>query len=75
MLQRKWNYQPTYNLNYTAEPSSCNYYPITSAISAGNFTVVVDRSHAATVRPTTSGRRFEIMVHRRLLYDDHKGVD
>ena len=51
MVERKRDFQPTYNLNYTTEPSSCNYYPVNSALTIHEpytdfsyITVVNDRA-------------------------------
>lgn len=71
------DYRPTwaYQVN---EPTSGNYYPVNSFIriqdSATNKTVAVlnDRSQGGSVlRPG----EIELMIHRRLLQDDGRGVE
>jgi lysosomal alpha-mannosidase len=71
------DYRPTwaYQVN---EPTSGNYYPINSHIKIQDsttnktLTVVTDRSQGGTVmRPG----EIEIMIHRRLLADDGRGVE
>jgi hypothetical protein len=64
--------------NYTVfEPVAGNYYPINSLIRMSDFktkkniTVLTDRSQGGTA--LRSGE-FEIMIHRRLLIDDWRGV-
>ena len=82
MVERKWDYRPTWNLNITNEPTACNFFPVGSAITLADamddkkrLTVVNDRAQAGSA-PTYDGKAFiELMVHRRLLYDDARGVD
>ena len=81
MVERKRNFQPTYNLNYTNEPSSCNYYPVNSALTIHEpysefayITVVNDRAQGGTVQNLNGFDTVEMMVHRRLLHDDFRGV-
>ena len=83
MIRRRWNNRPTWNLNFTNEPTSCNYYPVDSSlifegIDARNssiaFAVVTDRSEGGTVRSSPKDTTAELMVHRRLLHDDGRGV-
>ena len=75
-LQRKLNYRPTWDLQVT-EPVSGNYYPINSHIyltDSGQDQVVAlinDRSQGGT---SLRDGELELMIHRRLLDDDHKGV-
>jgi len=70
------NFRPTYVLNVT-EPVALNYVPAdTSAYiedsSAGNrFTVIHDRSGGCG---SLNDGQLDLMVHRRLLYDDYRGV-
>lgn len=81
MVKREWNYRPDYTLNYTNEPTSCNFFPINSALTFTDadfpehrLTVVNDRAQAGS-SPTYNGKSFiEMMVHRRLLHDDDRGV-
>lgn len=76
ILQRRYNHRDTWTLNQTEEVAG-NYYPVNSRIfirdEAKNmqFTVLTDRSQGgASLRPGS----LELMVHRRLLADDHRGV-
>ncbi len=74
---RVLDYRPTwaYQVN---EPTSGNYYPINSFIKIQDsttnktVTVITDRSQGGTVM--RSGE-IEIMIHRRLLADDGRGVE
>nr|APA33853.1 seminal fluid protein [Nilaparvata lugens] len=74
MIKRKRNYRSSWNLTLT-EPVASNYYPITSAAAIKDdqrrVTVLVDRAQGAA---SLQDGEIEIMVHRRLLYDDNKGV-
>ncbi|XP_065217445.1 lysosomal alpha-mannosidase-like [Planococcus citri] len=73
-IKRERNRRKSWNLTIT-EPVSCNYYPLTSAISLKSnekqVTVVTDRPQGGT--SMTDGQ-LEVMLHRRLLYDDNFGV-
>lgn len=79
VLERRWNFRPTWNLNYTNQPKSCNYYPVTSTIYYQNgtsrLTLVTDRSQGGTVAQYENQTFVELMVHRRLLFDDYRGLD
>ncbi len=85
-LRRKRNYRPTWNLT-VHEPIAGNYYPINTAIyvdeattqnnlsstrSPAAFAIVTDRSQGggSIVNGTV-----ELMVHRRTLADDDRGVN
>ncbi|KAL6078170.1 Mannosidase alpha class 2B member 1 [Balamuthia mandrillaris] len=76
MQQRRYNYRPTWQLQVN-EPVAGNYYPINTAAyindtnSDMRFTIVTDRSQGAS--SLTNGE-FEVMLHRRLLHDDSRGV-
>ena len=74
MQERKLNYRPTWKLNNT-EPVAGNYYPVNSRMyikdAAKQLTVLTDRSlGGASLRDGS----MEIMLHRRLLVDDRRGV-
>jgi lysosomal alpha-mannosidase len=74
VLERTRDYRPTWN--YTVnEPVSGNYYPINSRIwikdQNKQLTVLTDRSHGGG---SIHDGSVEIMLHRRLLYDDGFGV-
>ncbi|XP_014672953.1 PREDICTED: lysosomal alpha-mannosidase-like [Priapulus caudatus] len=76
MLQRTRDQRPTWTLNKT-EPVAGNYYPITSKIfikdesNVAQFTVLNDRAQGGG---SIADGSIEILVHRRLLEDDHWGV-
>lgn len=75
ILKRRRNYRPTWQLNQT-EPVAGNYYPVNSRIymkdERNQLTVLTDRSQGGS--SVTDGS-LELMVHRRLLHDDHRGLD
>uniref|UniRef100_A0A8D8QN90 Alpha-mannosidase n=1 Tax=Cacopsylla melanoneura TaxID=428564 RepID=A0A8D8QN90_9HEMI len=75
MLERIRNYRSTWDLQ-NGEPISANYYPVTSRISVKGdwlqMSVLTDRSQGGT--SLTKGE-IELMIHRRLLSDDGKGVE
>ena len=77
LLERTRNHRPTWKLNLT-EAVSANYYPINSNIAIrdsekkkGQVTVLTDRSQGGT---SMASGEVELMLHRRLLYDDAFGV-
>ncbi|XP_044309624.1 lysosomal alpha-mannosidase isoform X2 [Varanus komodoensis] len=74
ILQRRRNYRATWNLTQT-EPIAGNYYPVNSRIYIKDpkiqLTVLTDRSQGGS---SILDGSLELMVHRRLLYDDHRGV-
>ena len=74
MLYRKRNWRPSWNLSQTEEIAG-NYYPINSAIaikdSSSQLTVLVDRAQGGG---SVADGVLELMVHRRLLVDDSRGV-
>ena len=73
--QRLINFRPTWNL-IVNEPISQNYYPVNSVISINDdetqFSILVDRSQAGG---SISNGEIELMAHRRLTHDDHRGVN
>ena len=74
VLERTRDYRPTWNYTIN-EPVSGNYYPINSRIwikdQSKQLTVLTDRSHGGG---SIHDGSIEIMLHRRLLYDDGFGV-
>ncbi|XP_072240719.1 lysosomal alpha-mannosidase [Leuresthes tenuis] len=74
MLQRKKDFRPTWDLQQS-EPIAGNYYPINSRAyikdDLDQLTVVTDRSQGGG---SIQNGSLEIMLHRRLLYDDVRGV-
>ncbi|XP_044046070.1 lysosomal alpha-mannosidase [Siniperca chuatsi] len=74
VLQRKKDFRPTWRL-MQSEPIAGNYYPINSRAfikdDVDQLTVVTDRSQGGG---SIQNGSLEIMLHRRLLYDDVRGV-
>lgn len=74
MQERLFNYRPTWKLNVT-EPVAGNYYPVNAAAyikdTNAQLTVLVDRSQGGA---SLADGSLELMVHRRILYDDGRGV-
>eukprot|EP01097_Dermamoeba_algensis_P006499 TRINITY_DN4068_c0_g1_i3.p1 TRINITY_DN4068_c0_g1~~TRINITY_DN4068_c0_g1_i3.p1 ORF type:complete len:474 (-),score=132.78 TRINITY_DN4068_c0_g1_i3:50-1471(-) len=75
-LQRKRNYRPTWNLTVT-QPIAGNYYPVNSFAFIKDqstnlqFSVITDRSQGGS---SINDGEIELMVNRRLLRDDGRGV-
>jgi len=74
MQKRIINYRPTWTLNVT-DPVSGNFYPVNHAISirdsSRHLNILTDRSQSGT---SLRNGEIQLMVHRRTLYDDHRGV-
>ncbi|KAM9856488.1 lysosomal alpha-mannosidase [Aulostomus maculatus] len=74
VLQRRKDFRPTWHLKQS-EPIAGNYYPINSRAfikdDVDQLTVVTDRSQGGG---SIQNGSLEIMLHRRLLYDDVRGV-
>ncbi|XP_029440965.1 lysosomal alpha-mannosidase [Rhinatrema bivittatum] len=74
ILERRRNSRETWELNQT-EPVSGNYYPVNSRIyikdNKVQLTVLTDRSQGGS---SIADGSLELMLHRRLLFDDHRGV-
>lgn len=76
MQKRVLNYRPTWDLNVT-EPISGNYYPITSSIyitdgnSSKSMALFTDRAVGGS---SLAEGTIELMLHRRIGMDDHRGV-
>ncbi|XP_059903346.1 lysosomal alpha-mannosidase [Gadus macrocephalus] len=74
VLKRKKDFRPTWDLLQT-EPVAGNYYPINSRAyikdDKDQLTVVTDRSQGGS---SIHDGSLEIMLHRRLLHDDWRGV-
>ena len=76
MQKRIRDYRKTWTLNNT-EPVASNFYPVNSRIYLQDvarglqLTVLTDRSQSGGSLHDGS---LELMLHRRLLYDDHRGV-
>ena len=73
--ERQRNYRPTWNLTLH-EPVAGNYYPVNAAIfiedANASLTVLVDRSQGGS---SLFDGSIELMVQRRTLADDARGVD
>ena len=73
--RRLRNYRPSWNLD-VYEPVAGNFYPVNAAMyledSDAAFAVVVDRSQAGS---SLQDGALELMVQRRTLADDSRGVD
>ena len=76
MIKRVRNFRPTWGLKQT-EPTAGNYYPVNSRIALVDETkgvqlvVLNDRSQGGS---SLSDGDIELMVHRRTLRDDWRGV-
>ncbi|XP_033821330.1 lysosomal alpha-mannosidase [Periophthalmus magnuspinnatus] len=74
LLRRRKDFRPTWDLKQS-EPIAGNYYPINSRAfimdEENQLTVVTDRSQGGS---SIQNGSLEIMLHRRLLYDDVRGV-
>jgi len=71
---RKLNYRPTWPLEVN-EPVAGNYYPVNAATyindSTKQLSLLTDRSQGGA---SIKDGQIEIMINRRLLHDDHRGV-
>lgn len=77
MQQRRFNYRPTWDLVVT-DPISLNFFPVDSSIyMQENFTdgrqFVINTDRAEGGGSLKDGQLL-LMVHRRLLHDDSRGV-
>ncbi|EDW77497.1 uncharacterized protein Dwil_GK24528 [Drosophila willistoni] len=75
MLKRQKNKRENYDPDLGQQPTSGNYYPITSRIaledSKKRFAVLNDRAQGGS---SMQNGELEIMLHRRLIRDDGYGV-
>lgn len=73
-ITRVKDYRPTWKLNAT-EPVSENYYPVNAAMylndATRRLTILTERSQGGA---SLADGQMELMVHRRLLFDDSRGV-
>lgn len=71
------NYRPTWPL-VVHQPVAGNYYPVNShigiidALTKKKVTILTDRTQGGSV---LREGEIELMIHRRLLMDDGRGVD
>ncbi|XP_014118291.1 PREDICTED: lysosomal alpha-mannosidase [Pseudopodoces humilis] len=74
VLQRRRDHRPTWNLSQS-EPVAGNYYPVNTRIFIKDrqvqLTVLTDRSQGGS---SVMDGSLELMVHRRLLQDDNRGL-
>ncbi|XP_066063760.1 lysosomal alpha-mannosidase isoform X2 [Chamaea fasciata] len=74
VLERRRDYRPTWNLSQS-EPVAGNYYPVNTRIFIKDqkvqLTVLTDRSQGGS---SVLDGSLELMVHRRLLRDDGRGL-
>jgi alpha-mannosidase len=74
MLRRRRDRRDLWNLTQT-EPVAGNYYPLTSAAAVrdetAQLTLLLDRAAGGA---SLRDGELEVMVHRRLLMDDARGV-
>merc|ERR1712217_499355 len=75
MIERKRDFRYSWHLNQT-EPVAGNYFPITTALairdSQAQLTALIETSQAGS--GCVRDGELELMVHRRLLEDDGRGV-
>eukprot|EP00927_Polykrikos_kofoidii_P010586 TRINITY_DN14462_c0_g1_i1.p1 TRINITY_DN14462_c0_g1~~TRINITY_DN14462_c0_g1_i1.p1 ORF type:complete len:1029 (-),score=189.34 TRINITY_DN14462_c0_g1_i1:76-3162(-) len=78
MLPRQRDFRPTWKLNQT-EPIAGNYFPVVSAVSirdsrvgGAQLTLLTDATQGGS--GCVRDGELEVMVHRRLLVDDGRGV-
>ncbi|XP_072776084.1 lysosomal alpha-mannosidase isoform X3 [Taeniopygia guttata] len=74
VLERRRDFRPTWNLSQS-EPVAGNYYPVNTRIFIKDekvqLTVLTDRSQGGS---SILDGSLELMVHRRLLKDDNRGL-
>lgn len=74
MLHRVRDYRPTWTLNQT-EHAAGNYYPVTTAAFIRDehtqLTLLIDSAQGVA---SLADGELEVMLHRRLLQDDNRGV-
>ncbi|CAD8098565.1 unnamed protein product [Paramecium sonneborni] len=76
MQQRKLNFRPTWDLDVN-QPIAGNYYPVNGILQIQNnqtgevVAILNDRSQGGT---SLHSGQLELMIHRRLLKDDARGV-
>jgi len=76
MQQRKLNFRETYPVDLS-EPIAGNYFPVYTAIYIENsnkiaMTVMNDRTQGGS---SLNSGEIELMIQRRILHDDNRGVD
>jgi hypothetical protein len=77
-VERIRNFRPTWNLTLHDEQEfvAANYFPITTGVyikdESKQFSIVTDRAQGVA---SLADGQVEVMLHRRLLTDDAKGVD
>ncbi|KAJ8946016.1 hypothetical protein NQ318_023263 [Aromia moschata] len=77
IIKRTLNYRPDYTYDPKIEPVASNYYPVTTKILIKDeqkdieVAVLTDRSEGGS---SLAKGEIELMVHRRIIHDDKKGV-
>ena len=75
MIRRRRNFRPQWNFSNT-EAAAGNYAPVATAVHLADadhqLTVLVDSPVGAA---SLADGTLELMLHRRVLHDDHLGVD
>ena len=75
LVERRLDERPTYTLDNATEPVAQNYHPVTAMIAvrdaAAELAVLPDRAQGGA---SLAEGCVELMVHRRLLFDDWFGV-
>ncbi|XP_065339498.1 lysosomal alpha-mannosidase-like [Cloeon dipterum] len=80
ILERNRDLRPTWDFDPSFEPVAGNYYPITTSISIRNHAANSENEELAIITDRAQGGSsiengtLEVMLHRRLLFDDDKGV-
>jgi hypothetical protein len=75
-MRRQFNYRPTWDLR-VYEPIAGNYYPVSAAMyvrdegAQKQLSVLTDRAEAGA---SLDDGEMELLVHRRLVVDDLRGV-
>jgi lysosomal alpha-mannosidase len=77
-IERVRFHRPTFDVDPAVEPVTQNYYPVVNRITARDsdatqrsLSVMTDRTEAGS---SQRDGQLELMVHRRLLFDDDFGV-
>ena len=74
MQRRQRDHRPSWQLNQT-EPVAGNYFPVNTAAfvrdAGAQLTILTDSSQGGA---SLASGQIELMVHRRLLHDDARGV-
>ncbi|EDW77500.1 uncharacterized protein Dwil_GK24524 [Drosophila willistoni] len=76
VMKREKNKRESFDPDLSIQPTSANYYPVTSRISLNDgsrrMSLLNDRSEAGT---SMEDGRLELMLHRRHVFHDGSGAD